>query len=155
MSLRDEQLDVLKVGDKSYDYYRIADLEGVDHLPYSLKVLVENLVRNIDGANITDEQVRELLAWDPAADPSHEIQFIPSRVVMQDFTGVPCVVDLATMRDAVKSLGGDPEVINPQVQSDMIIDHSVQIDAYGVENAVEINMDIEYQRNGERYRFLR
>ncbi|MGO5462599.1 aconitate hydratase AcnA [Bifidobacterium animalis] len=155
MSLRDEQLDVLEVGDKSYDYYRIADLEGVDHLPYSLKVLVENLVRNIDGANITDEQVRELLAWDPAADPSHEIQFIPSRVVMQDFTGVPCVVDLATMRDAVKSLGGDPEVINPQVQSDMIIDHSVQIDAYGVENAVEINMDIEYQRNGERYRFLR
>lgn len=155
MSLRDEQLDVLKVGDKSYDYYRIADLEGVDHLPYSLKVLVENLVRNIDGANITDEQVRELLAWDPAADPSHEIQFIPSRVVMQDFTGVPCVVDLATMRDAVKSLGGDPEVINPQVQSDMIIDHSVQIDAYGVENAVEINMDIEYQRNGERYQFLR
>ena len=155
MSLRDEQLDVLKVGDKSYDYYRIADLEGVDHLPYSLKVLVENLVRNIDGANITDEQVRELLAWDPAADPSHEIQFIPSRVVMQDFTGVPCVVDLATMRDAVKSLGGDPEVINPQVQSDMSIDHSVQIDAYGVENAVEINMDIEYQRNGERYRFLR
>ena len=155
MSLRDEQLDVLKVGDKSYDYYRIADLEGVDHLPYSLKVLVENLVRNIDGANITDEQVRELLAWDPAADPSHEIQFTPSRVVMQDFTGVPCVVDLATMRDAVKSLGGDPEVINPQVQSDMIIDHSVQIDAYGVENAVEINMDIEYQRNGERYQFLR
>ena len=155
MSLRDEQLDVLNVGDKSYDYYRIADLEGVDHLPYSLKVLVENLVRNIDGANITDEQVRELLAWDPAADPSHEIQFIPSRVVMQDFTGVPCVVDLATMRDAVKSLGGDPEVINPQVQSDMIIDHSVQIDAYGVENAVEINMDIEYQRNGERYQFLR
>lgn len=155
MSLRDEQLDVLKVGDKSYDYYRIADLEGVDHLPYSLKVLVENLVRNIDGANITDEQVRELLAWNPAADPSHEIQFTPSRVVMQDFTGVPCVVDLATMRDAVKSLGGDPEVINPQVQSDMIIDHSVQIDAYGVENAVEINMDIEYQRNGERYQFLR
>lgn len=155
MSLRDEQLDVLKVGDKSYDYYRIADLEGVDHLPYSLKVLVENLVRNIDGANITDEQVRELLAWDPAADPSHEIQFTPSRVVMQDFTGVPCVVDLATMRDAVKSLGGDPEVINPQVQSDMIIDHSVQIDAYGVENAVEINMDIEYQRNRERYQFLR
>ena len=155
MSLRDEQLDVLKVGDKSYDYYRIADLEGVDHLPYSLKVLVENLVRNIDGANITDEQVRELLAWDPAADPSHEIQFIPSRVVMQDFTGVPCVVDLATMRDAVKSLGGDPEVINPQVQSDMIIDHSVQIDKYGVADAVQQNMDIEYQRNGERYRFLR
>ncbi len=155
MSLHDEQLDSLQVGDRSYDYYRIADLDGIDHLPYSLKVLVENLVRNIDGANITDEQVRELLAWDPAADPSHEIQFTPSRVVMQDFTGVPCIVDLATMRDAVKNLGGNPEVINPQVQSDMIIDHSVQIDAYGVDNAVEINMDIEYKRNAERYQFLR
>ncbi|PAU68871.1 aconitate hydratase [Bifidobacterium italicum] len=155
MSMRDDQLDVLNVGGESYDYYRIGDLEGIDHLPYSLKVLVENLVRNIDGANITDAQVRELLAWDPAADPSHEIQFTPSRVVMQDFTGVPCVVDLATMRDAVKALGGDPEVINPQVQSDMIIDHSVQIDAYGVDDAVQINMDIEYERNGERYQFLR
>ena len=155
MSLHDEQLDSLQVGDRSYDYYRIADLDGIDHLPYSLKVLVENLVRNIDGANITDEQVRELLAWDPAADPSHEIQFTPSRVVMQDFTGVPCIVDLATMRDAVKNLGGNPEVINPQAQSDMIIDHSVQIDAYGVDNAVEINMDIEYKRNAERYQFLR
>lgn len=155
MSMRDDQLDVLNVGEQSYDYYRIADLEGIDHLPYSLKVLVENLVRNEDGANITDEHVKALLDWDPAADPSHEIQFTPSRVVMQDFTGVPCVVDLATMRDAVKELGGNPEVINPQVQSDMIIDHSVQIDAYGVDDAVQINMDIEYERNGERYQFLR
>ncbi|PKV03693.1 aconitate hydratase AcnA [Bifidobacterium pseudolongum] len=155
MSMRDDQLDVLNVGEQSYDYYSIADLEGIDHLPYSLKVLVENLVRNEDGANITDEHVKTLLDWDPAADPSHEIQFTPSRVVMQDFTGVPCVVDLATMRDAVKELGGNPEVINPQVQSDMIIDHSVQIDAYGVDDAVQINMDIEYERNGERYQFLR
>ena len=155
MSMRDDQLDVLNVGEQSYDYYRIADLEGIDHLPYSLKVLVENLVRNEDGANITDEHVKALLDWDPAADPSHEIQFTPSRVVMQDFTGVPCIVDLATMRDAVKELGGNPEVINPQVQSDMIIDHSVQIDAYGVDDAVQINMDIEYERNGERYQFLR
>ena len=125
MSVRDDQLDTLKVGGKDYDFYRIADLPGIDHLPYSLKVLVENLVRNIDGANITDDHVKALLDWDPAAQPSHEIQFTPSRVVMQDFTGVPCIVDLATMRDAVKELGGDPEVINPQVQSDMVIDHSV------------------------------
>ena len=115
MSVRDDQLDTLKVGGKDYDFYRIADLPGIDHLPYSLKVLVENLVRNIDGANITDDHVKALLDWDPAAQPSHEIQFTPSRVVMQDFTGVPCIVDLATMRDAVKELGGDPEVINPQV----------------------------------------
>ena len=134
MSVRDDQLDTLKVDGKDYEYYRIADLPGIDHLPYSLKVLVENLVRNIDGANITDDHVKALLDWDPAAQPSHEIQFTPSRVVMQDFTGVPCIVDLATMRDAVKDLGGDPEVINPQVQSDMVI---------------------EYQRNGERYQFLR
>ena len=112
-------------------------------------------MRNIDGANITDDHVKALLDWDPAAQPSHEIQFTPSRVVMQDFTGVPCIVDLATMRDAVKDLGGDPEVINPQVQSDMVIDHSVQIDKYGIADAVEQNMDIEYQRNGERYQFLR
>ena len=155
MSLRDDQLATLKAAGKDFDYYNIANLDGIDHLPYSLKVLVENLVRNIDGANITDEHVKTLLDWDPNAEPSHEIQFTPSRVIMQDFTGVPCIVDLATMRDAVKDLGGDPEVINPQVQSDMVIDHSVQIDKYGVADAVEQNMDIEYQRNGERYQFLR
>jgi aconitate hydratase len=155
MSVRDKQLSTLSVNGKEFDYYRIDDLPGVDHLPYSLKVLVENLVRNIDGANITDEHVKALLDWDPDAQPSHEIQFTPSRVVMQDFTGVPCIVDLATMRDAVSELGGDPEVINPQVPADMVIDHSVQIDTYGVSDAVERNMDIEYQRNGERYQFLR
>ncbi|RSX56713.1 aconitate hydratase AcnA [Bifidobacterium samirii] len=155
MSVRDAQLSTLDVAGTTYDYYSIADLPGVDRLPYSLKVLVENLVRNIDGANITDEHVRALLDWDPQAEPSHEIQFTPSRVVMQDFTGVPCIVDLATMRDAVKALGGDPAVINPQVQSDMVIDHSVQIDRYATADAVERNMDIEYRRNGERYQFLR
>ena len=155
MSVRDDQLATLTVGGKDFDYYRIDNLPGIDHLPYSLKVLVENLVRNVDGANITDGHVRALLDWDPDAQPSHEIQFTPSRVVMQDFTGVPCVVDLATMRDAVADLGGDPEVINPQVQSDMVIDHSVQIDRYGTPDALQQNMDIEYQRNGERYQFLR
>ncbi len=155
MSVRDNQLTTLNVAGKQVDYYRIADLDGIDHLPYSLKVLVENLVRNIDGANITDDHVKALLDWDPNAEPSHEIQFTPSRVVMQDFTGVPCVVDLVTMRDAVRQLGGDPQVINPQVQSDMIIDHSVQIDRYGVADAIERNMDIEYERNRERYQFLR
>lgn len=155
MSIRDTQLSTLHVGDKTFDYYRIADLPGISHLPYSLKVLVENLIRNTDGANITDDHVRSLLNWDPNAEPSHEIQFTPSRVVMQDFTGVPCIVDLATMRDAVRELGGDPEVVNPQVPADMVIDHSVQIDSYGVPDAIERNMDIEYQRNGERYQFLR
>ena len=155
MSFKDSQLSTLTVGDTTFDYVNIANLPGIEHLPYSLKVLVENLVRNIDGKNITDEHVKALLDWDPQAEPSHEIQFTPSRVVMQDFTGVPCIVDLATMRDAVKQLGGDPEVINPQVPADMIIDHSVQIDKYGVTDALQQNMDIEYQRNGERYQFLR
>lgn len=155
MSLRDNQLDTLQVGGKSVDYYRISDLPGIERLPYSLKVLVENLVRRIDGVNITEDQVNRLLQWDPQAQPCHEIEFGPSRVMMQDFTGVPCVVDLATMRDAVAKLGGDPEVINPQVEADMVIDHSVQIDEYGVVDAVARNMDREYERNGERYRFLR
>ncbi|WEV63522.1 aconitate hydratase AcnA [Bifidobacterium sp. ESL0732] len=155
MSLRDEQLSTLRVGGKEVDYYRISDLRGIEHLPYSLKVLVENLLRRVDGVNVTEDQVRELLDWDPNAEPSHEIEFGPSRVLMQDFTGVPCIVDLATMRDAVADLGGDPEVINPQVEADMVIDHSVQIDNYGVADAVARNMDREYHRNGERYRFLR
>lgn len=155
MSVHEDQQSTLRVGKQLFDYYAIANLPGIDHLPYSLKVLVENLVRNIDGSNITDDHVKALLNWDPKANPSHEIQFSPSRVVMQDFTGVPCIVDLATMRDAVKALGGDPEVINPQVPAQMVIDHSVQIDVAGVPNAIERNMDIEYQRNRERYQFLR
>lgn len=155
MSLLDSSLATLHVGEQTYDYVDIAQFEQIQHLPYALKVLVENLIRNIDGANITDQHVHALLDWNPQDMPSHEIQFTPSRVVMQDFTGVPCVVDLATMRDAVSDLGGDPEVINPQVPADLVIDHSVQIDTYGVPGAVAANMDKEYERNGERYRFLR
>ncbi|MDF7664093.1 aconitate hydratase AcnA [Bifidobacterium sp. ESL0763] len=155
MSKSSEHLDTLRVGKREVDYYRIADLPGIERLPYSLKVLAENLLRRIDGVNVTEAQLRDLLAWDPQAQPSHEIAFGPSRVLMQDFTGVPCIVDLATMRDAVAELGGDPEVINPQVEADMVIDHSVQIDHYAVADAVTRNMDREYERNAERYRFLR
>ena len=138
-----------------YSYYDIASLDGVKRLPYSLKVLVENIARTIDGRHVTEDQLSALLNWDASAQPHDEIQFTPSRVVMQDFTGVPCIVDLATMRDAVKDLGGDPTVINPQVPAQMVIDHSVQIDVAGVPGAIEKNMDIEYRRNRERYQFLR
>lgn len=155
MTLKEDQLNTMNVSDTTYSYYDITSLTGISHLPYCLKVLVENLVRNLDGTHITEEQVSSLLNWDPQAQPSEEIQFSPSRVVMQDFTGVPCIVDLATMRDAVRELGGDPTVINPQVPAQMVIDHSVQIDVAGVPGAIEKNMDIEYQRNRERYQFLR
>lgn len=123
--------------------------------PFSLKVLLENLLRTEDGANITADHVRALAGWDPNAEPDTEIQFTPARVIMQDFTGVPCVVDLATMREAVKELGGDPKRVNPLAPAEMVIDHSVQIDAFGNSGALERNMEIEYQRNGERYQFLR
>ena len=109
MSVYDGLMSTLHAGGRDVDYIRIADLPGIDHLPYSLKVLVENLIRSRDGENITDDHIQTLLDWDPQAQPSHEIQFTPSRVVMQDFTGVPCIVDLATMRDAVHDLGGDPD----------------------------------------------
>ena len=130
-------------------------MEGSEKLPFSLKVLLENLLRTEDGANITADHIRTLGSWDASADPSHEIQFTPARVVMQDFTGVPCIVDLATMREAVKELGGDPDTVNPLAPAELVIDHSVQIDSFGNANAIERNMDIEYQRNGERYQFLR
>ena len=149
------QVKTLTLGGRDYSYYDIASLPGVRKLPYALKVLVENIARNIDGRHITEDQLNALLSWDPQAQPHSEIQFTPSRVVMQDFTGVPCIVDLATMRDAVKQLGGDPTVINPQVPAQMVIDHSVQIDVAGVPGAIEKNMDIEYKRNRERYQFLR
>ncbi|WP_167142312.1 aconitate hydratase AcnA [Canibacter zhoujuaniae] len=147
--------DTLAVGDKSYEIYRLDAVEGYEKLPFSLKVLLENLLRTEDGANITADHIKALANWDPAAEPNTEIQFTPARVIMQDFTGVPCVVDLATMREAVAELGGDPKRINPLAPAEMVIDHSVQIDVFGSENAVERNMDIEYQRNGERYQFLR
>ncbi|BCW44577.1 aconitate hydratase AcnA [Arthrobacter sp. StoSoilB5] len=146
---------VLNVAGTDYEIFRLNSVEGADSLPFSLKVLLENLLRTEDGANITADHVRALAGWDPNAEPDTEIQFTPARVIMQDFTGVPCVVDLATMREAVKELGGDPKRVNPLAPAEMVIDHSVQIDAFGNSGALERNMEIEYQRNGERYQFLR
>ncbi|MCP3427179.1 aconitate hydratase AcnA [Rothia sp. AR01] len=146
---------VLDVNGTEYEIFRLNKVEGSENLPFSLKVLLENLLRTEDGANITGEHVKALASWDPTADPSTEIQFTPARVIMQDFTGVPCIVDLATMREAVKELGGDPTKINPLAPAELVIDHSVQIDSFGNSDAIERNMDIEYQRNGERYQFLR
>ena len=145
----------LQVGDASYDIFRLSEVEGADKLPYSLKVLLENLLRTEDGANITADHVRALAGWDPQAEPDTEIQFTPARVIMQDFTGVPCVVDLATMREAVAELGGDPTRINPLSPAELVIDHSVIIDVFGREDAFRRNVEIEYERNGERYQFLR
>ncbi|MGO4806196.1 aconitate hydratase [Arthrobacter sp. 2MCAF15] len=145
----------LNVAGTEYEIFRLNSVEGAENLPFSLKVLLENLLRTEDGANITADHVRALAGWDPSSEPDTEIQFTPARVIMQDFTGVPCVVDLATMREAVKELGGDPKRVNPLAPAEMVIDHSVQIDAFGNSGALERNMEIEYQRNGERYQFLR
>ncbi len=147
--------EILEVGDASYNIYRLGAVPGLERLPYSLKVLAENLLRTEDGANVTAAQIEALASWEPTAEPNEEIQFTPARVVMQDFTGVPCIVDLATMREAVATLGGDPDRINPLNPAEMVIDHSVQIDVFGTNDALERNMDIEYERNGERYQFLR
>ena len=145
----------LQVADTEYEIFRLDAVEGVDRLPYSLKILAENLLRTEDGANITADHIRALAAWDPQADPDTEIQFTPARVIMQDFTGVPCVVDLATMREAMADLGGDPTRINPLAPAELVIDHSVQIDVFGRQDAFQRNVEIEYQRNHERYQFLR
>ncbi|TJY70788.1 aconitate hydratase [Arthrobacter sp. CAU 1506] len=146
---------VLNVAGSEYEIFRLSSVEGAESLPFSLKVLLENLLRTEDGANITADHVRALAGWNPDAQPDTEIQFTPARVIMQDFTGVPCVVDLATMREAVKDLGGDPKRVNPLAPAELVIDHSVQIDVFGNASALERNMEIEYQRNGERYQFLR
>jgi len=145
----------LTVGSTDYEIFRIDTVPGYEKLPFSLKVLLENLLRTEDGANVTKEQIEALGSWDAAAEPDTEIQFTPARVVMQDFTGVPCIVDLATMREAVEALGGDPKRINPLSPAEMVIDHSVIADLFGTENALERNVEIEYERNGERYQFLR
>ncbi|WP_345205739.1 aconitate hydratase AcnA [Fodinibacter luteus] len=145
----------LEVGEQSYEIYRLAAVEGSESLPYSLKVLLENLLRTEDGANITADHIRALGGWDENAEPDTEIQFTPARVIMQDFTGVPCVVDLATMREAVAELGGDPSRINPLAPAELVIDHSVQIDVFGRSDAFERNVEFEYGRNKERYQFLR
>ena len=145
----------LSVEGRDYTIFRLDAVEGFDRLPYSLKILLENLLRTEDGANITADQIRALGNWDANAQPDTEIQFTPARVVMQDFTGVPCIVDLATMREAVAELGGDPEKINPLAPAELVIDHSVIADLFGREDAFERNVEIEYERNGERYQFLR
>ncbi|OBI91132.1 aconitate hydratase [Mycobacterium asiaticum DSM 44297] len=150
-----EARDTLEVGDNSYEIYRLDAVPNTEKLPYSLKVLAENLLRNEDGSNITKEHIEAIANWDPEAEPSIEIQYTPARVVMQDFTGVPCIVDLATMREAVGDLGGDPDKVNPLAPADLVIDHSVIADLFGTADAFERNVEIEYERNGERYQFLR
>src|SRR3954464_5053528 len=152
----------LEVGDQSYQIYRLSAVTGdglpddaVASLPFSLKVLLENLLRTEDGADITADDIRALAGWDADAQPDKEIQFTPARVIMQDFTGVPCVVDLATMREAMADLGGDPDKINPLAPAEMVIDHSVIADVFGREDAFERNVELEYERNRERYQFLR
>ncbi len=145
----------LDVGAQSYEIYRIDGLESSDRLPYSLKILLENLLRSEDGNTVTAHDINALLQWDPKTDPSQEIAFRPARVLMQDFTGVPAVVDLAAMRDAMKKLGGDPDRINPLQPAELVIDHSVQVDSFGSDSAFLRNADLEFKRNGERYGFLK
>ena len=145
----------LAVAGKEYEIFDISSVEGATDLPFSLKVLLENLLRTEDGANITSDHIKALAQWDPSVEPDTEIQFTPARVVMQDFTGVPCVVDLATMREAIVDLGGDPSKVNPLAPAELVIDHSVIADVFGTKDSFEQNTDIEYERNRERYRFLR
>src|SRR2546430_68412 len=147
----------LRVGERSYEMFSLASLprEKVARLPYSLKILLENLLRYEDGVNVTRADIEALLDWDPKAQPAYEISFTPSRVILQDFTGVPCVVDLAAMRDAIVRLGGDADKVNPLAPAELVIDHSVQVDEYGSPGALAANNKIEFERNGERYSFLR
>jgi aconitate hydratase len=147
--------DTLKVGSTDYEVFRVDRVAGYENLPFSLKVLLENLLRTEDGKNVTKGQIEAIGAWVPTAEPDTEIQFTPARVIMQDFTGVPCIVDLATMREAVSALGGDPTKVNPLAPAELVIDHSVIADLFGTENAFERNVELEYERNGERYQFLR
>src|SRR5215218_4170210 len=148
----------LQVGDRTFEIYRLDALQSkydVARLPFSLKVLLENLLRNEDGTGIRAEDIEALATWDHNAEPSKEIAFTPARVVMQDFTGVPAVVDLAAMRDAMADLGGDPSKINPLVPAELVIDHSVQVDMFGTRDAFRFNAEKEFERNKERYAFLR
>ncbi|WP_347331834.1 aconitate hydratase AcnA [Marinimicrobium locisalis] len=150
--------DTLKVGGKDYRYYPFSEVEkryNVQKLPYSLRVLLENLLRHSDTGLVSDADIEALASWDPKAQPSQEIAFVPARVVLQDFTGVPAIVDLAAMRDAVKSLGGKPEQINPLSPVELVIDHSVMVDYFGGDDSFKKNTEIEIKRNRERYQFLR
>ena len=145
----------LTVGGETFEIFDISQISGAESLPFSLKILLENLLRTEDGANITADHIKALANWDPATEPDTEIQFTPARVVMQDFTGVPCIVDLATMREAIVELGGDASKVNPLAPAELVIDHSVIADVFGTKDSFEQNTDIEYERNQERYRFLR
>src|SRR5579859_2011331 len=147
----------LEVGSKKYDILSLAALKAhnVSRLPFSLKILLENLLRFEDGVNVKKSDIEALLKWDPKAIPNHEIAFTPARVIMQDFTGVPCIVDLAAMREAIVRLGGDPQRVNPLAPAELVIDHSVQVDEYGAADSLKHNNEIEFNRNGERYMFLR
>src|SRR6266702_7315476 len=147
----------LEVGAEKYEILSLSALRSrnVDRLPYSLKILLENLLRFEDGVNVTKSDIEALLGWDPKALPNHEIAFTPARVIMQDFTGVPCIVDLAAMREAIVRLGGDPQRVNPLAPAELVIDHSVQVDQYGSADSLRQNNEIEFSRNGERYMFLR
>jgi aconitate hydratase len=159
MSSKFQKISVLKAGGKEYKFYSLKELEKDGHrisrLPYPVRIILESLIRNIDGKTVTESDVENLLKWNAAKPSDSEIPFKVARVVMQDFTGVPAVVDLAAMRDAARAAGKDPEVINPQVPVDLVIDHSVQVDFYGEPNALQENVDKEFERNGERYRFLK
>ncbi|HET9076158.1 MAG TPA: aconitase family protein, partial [Acidimicrobiales bacterium] len=143
------------VGGRTYEIFRLDAVEGSRRLPYSLKILLENLLRHEDGVSVRADDVRALAGWDPNAEPSQEIAFAPARILMQDFTGVPAVVDLAAMRDAMKELGGDPSRVNPLIPAELVIDHSIIADVYGTNDAFRKNAELEFQRNEERYRFLR
>src|SRR5262245_9498342 len=146
----------VEVGGMRYAMHRLDALAGrVERLPFSLRVLLENLLRREDGRSVTRDHVEAVLGWDRSKKPEREIPFMPARVILQDFTGVPCVVDLAAMRDAMQRMGGDPSRINPLQPVDLVIDHSVQVDAFGTPQAFQHNVEIEYQRNRERYAFLR
>src|SRR5271166_6281802 len=147
----------LAVGAHKYEILSLAALADprVDRLPYSLKILLENLLRFEDGVNVTRKDIEALLNWDPQGAPQHEIAFTPARVIMQDFTGVPCIVDLAAMREAIVRLGGSAKRVNPLAPAELVIDHSVQVDEYGRADSLGKNTAIEFERNGERYSFLR
>src|SRR5437762_3641318 len=148
----------LKVGDRELEIFRLDALQSkfdVARLPFSLKILLENLLRTEGNGSVEAQDIEALATWDAKADPSNEIAFMPARVVMQDFTGVPAIVDLAAMRDAMADLGGDPAKINPLVPAELVIDHSVQVDAFGSRDAFRINAEREFERNKERYAFLR
>ena len=148
----------LEVNGQRYRYFSLPKLGerfDISRLPYSMKILLENLLRHEDGVTVTPASIEAVAQWDPEAEPETEIAFMPARVVLQDFTGVPCVVDLAAMRDAVVRLGGDAKRINPLIPSELVIDHSVQVDVYGRADALDLNGEIEFQRNQERYGFLR